>query len=275
MAHVRDLDPGSSALAYYGSELRRLREAAGLTQKQVGDIIYCTGSLVGQIETAKKPPTRTFTERADAALGADGALLRIWPLVSRSALPGWFRPYADLEAKATAIYTFQVQLVHGLLQTEDYARAVLEADRPGNLDELVAGRMERQRILHNENAPFLWMIIGEGVLHQAIGGGPIMRNQLARLLGYRKHPRIHVQVLPFIAGAHAGLPGSFNVLHFEKLPNIAYTEDYGPGNVSFNSLDVSLRSHRYDLLQAAALSLEDSAELIAEVMEDRYGKDQA
>lgn len=272
MAHIRDLDPGSSALAYYGSELRRLREAADLTQKQVGDIIYCTGSLVGQIETARKAPTREFTERVDAALGADGALLRIWPLVSRSALPGWFQPYAEMEAAATSIYTFQVQLVHGLLQTEDYARAVLDADRPSNLDELVTARMERQHLFHRPEPPVLWMILSEAVLHQAIGGPEVMRTQLARLLSLRNHARTHVQVLPFAIGAHAGLPGSFNVLCFDDTPDVAYTEDYDSGHVTINPQDVKGRSHRYDLLQAAALSLEDSAELIAEVMEDRYGE---
>lgn len=99
VVNIRDLDPSASPLDYYGSELRRLREAAGLSQGQLGDVIFCTGSLVGQIETAKKCPTRKFSERADIALGTDGTFSRLVGL--RSQLPAWFQPYAEMEAKAT------------------------------------------------------------------------------------------------------------------------------------------------------------------------------
>jgi len=272
VAHIRDLDPGSSALAYYGSELRRLREAADLTQRQVGDIIYCTGSLVGQIETARKAPTREFTERVDAALGADGALLRIWPLVSRSALPGWFQPYAEMEAAATSIYTFQVQLVHGLLQTEDYARAVLGVLQQDRLDERITARMERQRTLEQASPPVVWMILDEAVLHRPIGSAAVMQGQLDRLLSYRANDSVHIQVLPYAAGSHAGLPGSFTILRFEDTADAAYNEGYDSGQTTVNPSEVKARSLRYDLLQAAALSPKDSAELIAGVMEDRYGE---
>ncbi|MEU8350822.1 MULTISPECIES: helix-turn-helix transcriptional regulator [unclassified Streptomyces] len=272
MAHIRDLDPGSSALAYYGAELRRLREAAGLTQKQVGDIIYCTGSLVGQIETARKAPTREFTERVDAALGAEGALIRLWPLVSRSALPGWFQPYAEMEATATDIFTYQAQLVDGLLQTRDYAYAVLGAIRRVGLPERVAARMERQRLLTLAQPPLIWTVLDEAVLERPIGGREVMRAQLAHLLSFRTSDSVHVQVLPYSAGAHAGLPGSFAILRFDGSPDIAYTEGYDSGVTTVNPAEVRDRSLRYDLLQAAALSPEDSADLIASVMEDRYGE---
>ncbi|KAF4410760.1 helix-turn-helix domain-containing protein [Streptomyces lycii] len=272
MAHIRDLDPGSSALAYYGAELRRLREAAGLTQKQVGDIIYCTGSLVGQIETARKAPTREFTERVDAALGAEGALIRLWPLVSRSALPGWFQPYAEMEATATTIYTYQAQLVHGLLQTDAYARAVLGVLSKDRLDERASARLERQSILQRKGRPVLWAILGEGVLHQAVGGPEVMRGQLAHLLSYRHDDWVHIQVLPFAAGTHAGQLGSFNILRFDDAPDIAYSEGYDGGRTTIDPQQVGDRSLRYDLLQAAALSLDKSADLIASVMEDRYGE---
>lgn len=125
MANIQTLDPDASPLAYYGGELRRQREAQGLTQPQLGTIIFCTGSLVGQIETTKKIPTRDFSERVDAALGTDGTFSRLVGLVLRSQLPTWFQPYADMEAKAAYISTYQAQVVYGLLQTEEYARALL------------------------------------------------------------------------------------------------------------------------------------------------------
>ncbi|MFD5115068.1 helix-turn-helix domain-containing protein [Streptomyces sp. NPDC058391] len=272
MSTIRELDPSASPLDYFGAELRRLREAANLNQKQLGAIIYCTGSLIGQIETARKVPTRPFAERVDAALGTGGALSRLVPLVLRSQLPPWFQQYAEMEARATYISTFQMQLAYGLLQTEEYARAVLGADWPRNLDELVAARMERQRILQRENAPLIWVVLSEAVLYQEIGGREVMRNQLAHLLSYREAEWVQIQVLPFSAGAHAGLMGSFNLLRFDDDPDIAYTEGYETGHPSANPQDVKARSLRYDHLQAAALSVEESAELIARVLEERYGE---
>ncbi|MGQ4422081.1 helix-turn-helix domain-containing protein, partial [Streptomyces violaceoruber] len=100
VANIQSLDPTASPLDYYGWELRRQREAHGLKQGQLGDIIFCTGSLVGQIETTKKVPTRDFSERVDAALGTDGLFSRLIGLVLRSQLPTWFQPYAEMEAKA-------------------------------------------------------------------------------------------------------------------------------------------------------------------------------
>ena len=100
MTNINVLDPGASPLDYYGFELRRLREAAELTQRQLGDILNYTGSLVGQIETARKVPTREFSERVDAALGTGGLLSRLVPLVMRTQLPAWFQQVAELESRA-------------------------------------------------------------------------------------------------------------------------------------------------------------------------------
>ncbi|MFI1400040.1 helix-turn-helix domain-containing protein [Streptomyces sp. NPDC020681] len=270
MTHIRDLDPSASPLDYYGAELRRLREAADLNQKQLGGIIYCTGSLVGQIETARKVPTREFSERVDAALGTEGALSRLVGLVLRSQLPSWFQPYADLESRATYLSTFQAQLVYGLLQTEAYARAVLGVRTEENLDARVAARMERQRILERDSPPLMWVVLSEAVLHQETGGRKVMREQLDRLLELRKREWVKVQILPFAAGAHTGLMGSFNILRFDDDPDLVYTEDFLQGHMTANSQALREGSLRYDHLQAAALSLDDSAALIARVMEERY-----
>ncbi|MDQ0943859.1 hypothetical protein QFZ67_005564 [Streptomyces sp. V1I1] len=159
----------------------------------------------------------------------------------------------------------------GLLQTEAYARAVLGVRTDENLDAKVAARMERQRILERENPPLSWVVLSEAVLHQEIGGRDVMRNQLAHLLGLRGREWVQVQILPFEAGAHAGLPGSFTVLRFEGDPDLVYTEDFVQGHMTANPQALREGSLRYDHLQAAALSEEDSAALIARVMEERYG----
>ncbi|MCI3931925.1 helix-turn-helix domain-containing protein [Streptomyces sp. AN091965] len=271
MVRINELDPSASPLDFYGSELRRLREGAGLNQAELGGCIFCTGSLVGQVETAKKVPTREFSERVDAALGTDGLFSRLVGLVLRSQLPSWFQAYAEMEAKATYISTFQVQLVHGLLQTERYARAVLATGMPNNLDDLVAARMDRQRILERERPPLTLVTLDEAVLHRPIGGRAIMREQLRHLLDCQQRRWVRIQVLPYSAGEHTGLDGWFNLLRFDDDPEIVYTEDLISGHMTANPETIRDASLRYANLQAAALSVEHSAELITRVMEERYG----
>ncbi|WP_406402889.1 helix-turn-helix domain-containing protein [Streptomyces sp. NBC_00879] len=271
MVNIRDLDPSASPLDYYGSELRRLREDAGLKQGELGVSVFCTASLVGQIETARKVPTRDFSERVDAALGTGGVFSRLVGLVLRSQLPSWFQAYAEMEARAAYISSFQAEVVDGLLQTEGYARAVLGVRNEENLDAKVAARMERQRILDRDSPPLMWVVLSEAVLHQEIGGREVMRNQLAHMLDLQGREWVKVQILPFEAGAHAGVMGSFYLLRFDDDPDLVYTEDFVQGHMTANPQALREGSLRYDHLQAAALSVEDSAALIARVMEERYG----
>ncbi|MFJ7203321.1 helix-turn-helix domain-containing protein [Streptomyces sp. NPDC098789] len=271
MVNIRDLDPSASPLDYYGFELRRLRQEAALKQHALGSIIFCTGSLIGQIETARKVPTRDFSERVDAALGTDGMFSRLVGLVLRSQLPTWFQAYAEMEAKAAYISSFQAQLVYGLLQTPEYARALLGVRTDDGLDAKVEARMDRQRILQRENPPLMWVVMSEAVLHQEVGGREVMRNQLAHLLTLERREWVQVQILPFGVGAHVGLDGSFTVLRFDDDPDIVYTEDFVQGHMTANPQALREGSLRYDHLQATALSVGDSAALIARVMEERYG----
>lgn len=270
--HIRELDPSASPLDYYGFELRRAREAAGLTQQALGSIVFCTGSLVGQVETTLRVPTREFSERVDAALGTDGTFSRLVGLVLRNQLPSWFQPFAELESKASYLSTYQCQLIYGLLQTEEYARAVIGVEHSDRLDELVAARLDRQRILERQDPPVLWVVLDEAVLHRETGGREIMRGQLAHLLGLFGRPWLEIQVLPFSAGQHAGMMGSFTLLRFDSDPDVHYSESYDQGHMTANPSVIKERSVGYARLQAAALSPRDSAALIARVMEERYGE---
>ncbi|MFH9958877.1 Scr1 family TA system antitoxin-like transcriptional regulator [Streptomyces roseolus] len=271
MVNIRSLDPSASPLDYYGYELRRLREEAGLSQSQLGDILYCTGSLIGQIETTRKVPTREFSERLDAALMTGGFFTRLVGLVLKSQLPSWFRPYAELEQKATYLCSFQAQLVHGLLQTEDYAQAVMSVRFENDVETLVAARIERQRILDRENPPLLWFVMSEAALRQEVGGRQVMRDQLTHLLTMQEREWVKIQVLPFAVGAHAGQPGSFTLLRFDDDPDLVYTEDFVQGHMTVDSAAFKQGTLRYDHLRAAALSVEDSSALITRVMEEHYG----
>ncbi len=162
-------------------------------------------------------------------------------------------------------------MVYGLLQTEEYARAVLATGMPDDLNGLVAARVERQRILDREQPPLTWVVLDESVLLRPIGSREVMRRQLAHLLELTGHRWMHVQVLPNTAGAHASLDGTFNLLRFDDDPDIIYTEDLISGHMTANPEILREASRRYARLQAAALSVEDSVALIARVLEERYG----
>lgn len=270
MANIKRLDPGASPLHYFGAELRRLREGAGLTLEQLGGIVFLTGSMIGQIETAAKIPKEEHVPRLDAALGASGALTRAWEMAKRHRLPAWYQHTAQMEATAQEIRVFQAQLVHGLLQTRDYARAVLSVMHQAELEVKVEARLDRQRILTRADPPVLWVVLDESVLHREVGGPKVMRGQLAHLLRYRSVDEVQIQILPFTSGAHTGVQGSFEIFSFDDQATVAYTEGYNEGWATANPKDLRERSLRYDLLRATALSPAESAILIARVLKERY-----
>ncbi|GGT82480.1 hypothetical protein GCM10010244_03650 [Streptomyces coeruleorubidus] len=149
---------------------------------------------------------------------------------------------------------------------------MLATGMPDNLDDMVAARMERQRILKREQPPLTLVVLDEAALHRPIGSRELMRNQLAHLLSFRDQRWVNIQVLPFGAGEHASLVGSFNALRFDDDPEIVYTEDMISGHMTANPDTVREAARRNASLQAAVLSVRDSAALIARVMEERYGE---
>jgi hypothetical protein len=159
-----------------------------------------------------------------------------------------------------------------LLQTEAYARAVLGVEQTDKLDEMVAARMDRQLILRREQPPVLWTVLDEAALYRQIGGREVMRDQLEHLLGLFGQPWTHLQILPFSAGQHAAMMGSFTLLRFDGDPDIHCSESYDQGHMTANPDVIRERSVGYARLQADALSERESAALIARVMEERYGE---
>jgi transcriptional regulator with XRE-family HTH domain len=268
MAAPRELDPASSVLAFFGAELRRLRTQAGVSQEDLAQQIAYSASLVGMIETARRAPARDFAERCDAALDTGGALARLWPLVSQEALPRWFRPFAEIEREATSLRTWEPLIVPGLLQTEDYARALITGWQPGDgadtVEQQVSARMERQHLLDRASPPLIWAIIGEAALRNQVGGPPVLHDQLTRLLDTEAaHPRLIIQVIPFAAGAHPGLEGPLVLITRRDDPDIAYLEVQGRGHVVDRADDVTRYGLLYDMLRAVALPPDASREMIA------------
>jgi transcriptional regulator with XRE-family HTH domain len=254
-------------LAYFGAELRRLRAAAGISQEDLAQQISYSASLVGMIETARRAPARDFAERCDGVLATGGTLARLWPLVSQEALPRWFRPFAEIERKATSIRTWEPLIVPGLLQTEDYARALITGWLPGDgaesVEQQVAARIERQHLLDRADPPLIWAIIGEAALRNPVGSTAIQQAQLTRLLDTdATHPRLIIQVVPLAAGAHPGLEGPIVLVARRGEPDVVYLEVQGRGHETDRADEVAHYALLYDMLRAVALPPDASREMI-------------
>lgn len=221
-------------------------------------------------------------DAAEAVVGvARQARQRGWWHTYSDAVPDWFSTFVGMESDASAIRTFEPQNVPGLLQTEDYARAAIMADaasrQPQEIDRLVALRMDRQALLTSDDAPQFLAVLDESVLRRVIGGRQVMREQIERLLEATKQTNIVIQILPFDAGAHAGLNGAFVILDFPPLPEsypgaandkVVYT-DYLLGSLYLEQpADVAAYTAVFEQIRAEALSAERSREMLRKIGKD-------
>jgi len=268
MTVSRDAD--NMALALFAAELRAARSQAGLSQEELAIKISYSTSLVAMIEGMRRVPQLDFAMRLDEALGTPGTFARLHALVTGEAYPAWFRPYVELEKTAVSLRSWQPLVIDGLLQTEDYARAVLRGARPNDsdaaIDQLVGARLDRQAILAQDAPPTLWVIIDEGVLRRPVGESGVMAAQLDRLLTAARDPKVTVQVIPSAAGAHPGLLGPFVIAGFATAPDVAYLDNALSGQIVERREDVAHMAMLYDTLRAVALAPRASADLITEVV---------
>ncbi len=273
----KDLDGASHPRAFFGAEVRRLREAAGLTQQELGQRLYVSGSYIGQLEVGSRwPRRREQAEDLDRALNTDGHLARVWDLADRAPeYPDYFVDLAKREPLATKIEHFSASVIYGLLQTPDYARALFRADGPywskAEINERALARVNRAGILGDTEDPTdlqLWEIVDEAALRRPVGGPEIMRAQLLHLADLMDTHRIVLQVLPFACGAHALTGGSVTVMEFTDLPTVAYVEGPHAGQVLTNQAKVRDVRLSYDLVRAAALSPEASLAFLESVLKE-------
>lgn len=231
-----------------------------MTQEQLAAKMYVSKSLVAMVETCQRPPRRDFATAADDALGTEGRFDRMREnLLRGEATPEWFRPWVDFEREATEIIFFQPLLVPGLLQTEGYARALLEGGSPDQAENLLAARMERQQVLDTANVS---VVVDEPVLHRQIGGPEVMHRQLRHLAD----TSAVVQVLPSDAETYAHLLGAFTLASVDGA-KIGYVETPGRGYVVDTAEVVSKIQRRWDIIRGEALPRRQSRELILEVAE--------
>ncbi|MEV6341858.1 helix-turn-helix transcriptional regulator [Actinoplanes sp. NPDC051851] len=226
-----------------GSQLRKLRESRGITREAAGYEIRASGSKISRMELGRV----SFKERDVAdlltmygvvdseereqliALARQANNPGWWQHLS-DVLPGWFQSYLGLEAAASLIRTYEIQFVPGLLQTPEYARAVIMLGHAGasaeEINRRVDLRRQRQQVLTRAGGPQLWAVIDEAVLRRPIGGVDVMRAQIEALIEASKQPNVRLQIIPFQAGGHAAAGGPFAILRFPEpeLPDVVYVE---------------------------------------------------
>lgn len=265
------------------AELRRLRAAADLSREDASEQTGINNATLYRIETARaRPQKRTLTTLLN--LYAVGTEQReyLTTLCRDAAKQGWLRPYhSDLpeeysayisfEAEAAGVRNYESLFVPGLLQTEDYALAVVRGGLPsatdGEVADRVQARMERQGVLTKDAPLRLWAIVDEAALRRVVGGADVMRAQLLHLVEAVKAPNVTFQVIPFGAGAHPGMPGSFVLVDFSDPMDTDLIHIDSMAGDLFLEADADVRRYAsiFDNLRAIALSPDDSASLIAEL----------
>ncbi|MBB5085034.1 helix-turn-helix domain-containing protein [Nonomuraea sp. NPDC050790] len=282
--------PGSGPTALrilLGSQLRRLREAKGVTREEAGHLIRGSESKISRMELGRVG----FKERDVADLltlygvsdnQARSAVLDLvgtanepgWWHRFNDILPSWFQAYVGLEEAAERIRTYEVQFVPGLLQTKEYAKAVVTAGSAGisaeEISRRVDVRLERQRVLDRPDGPVFWAVIDEAALRRPIGGAEVMRAQLEHLIEQMRQPNITVQVMPFDFGGHSAEGGAFSILRFpdRELPDVVYVEQLASALYLDKREDVDRYTEVMERLCAVSTTPDETVELLRTIADE-------
>ncbi|MGW0498280.1 helix-turn-helix domain-containing protein [Streptomyces sp. NPDC003007] len=279
MPGSRDLDPSASPRALLGAELRHAREKAGLSQEELGQRLFVSGSFIGQLEAGTRRLQAEYARLLDEKLRTGDFFLRNCGAAAKSKYREHFAEAAEAETLATAIREYASMLIPGLLQTPPYVRAVSRAYLPSAaeeaIEELVTGRMERARILDDPTKPLLWTVVDEAALRRVTGGPEVMAGALRHLIGLIRQNRVIVQVLPFDAGAHPGMQGCVRLMDFDDAPPLVYLEGVDTGRLEDDPATVARYRLYFELLTASALSPQKSLALIEAMAQDYDHEEQA
>lgn len=270
-----------------GAELRRYREAAGVTIDMVAERLGCSTSKVSRIETGHTTATpRDVVDMLDIYGVPDRETEELVEIAREARQKGWWHPYSTvlvgayvgLEAAARSVRAYEQQVIPGLLQTEEYAVAMIRAarlsDTPREIDRRVHVRLARQSLLIQDDSIDLWVVLDEAVLSRPVGGDAVMRDQLVRLIEAQDLPNVTIQILPFAAGAHAGMDGTFAILDFPDAedPDVVYAEN-ATGGLFLEKSDELKKYHSiFDTISSAALTPEESTKMIEMLVEEPLWK---
>ncbi|MGY1897164.1 helix-turn-helix domain-containing protein [Nocardia gipuzkoensis] len=264
-----------------GGRLRQLREGCGISREAAGDAIRGSHAKISRLELGRTGfKERDLRDLLSLYGVVDPAERETYFELARRAndpgwwqhysdlLPAWFETYLGLEQAATTIRTYEAQFVPGLLQTADYARAVIQLGNSDETERRVAIRMRRQEILDRVAAATLWAVIDENALRRPVGGMEVLREQIEHLLVMADRPSIRIQVLPYSAGGHSAAGGPFSILRFPEpeLADIVYTEQLTSSLYFDKQRDVELYMSVMNRLSVEALSPVDSVRFLRDLL---------
>ncbi|URN18226.1 MULTISPECIES: helix-turn-helix domain-containing protein [Streptomyces] len=260
---------GTGMLSVFGRQLKLLRDRAGMDRAKFGSLTGYSPSTIAAFEQGRRIPPPRFIDKADELLEAGGVLSAGKEEVARAQYPAFFRDAARLEAEAAVLQVYAVQAVPGLLQTEEYARAVFAMWRPrlerDVIEQRLAARLARQGIFRR-SAPHLSFVIEEAVLLRPLGGEAVWKGQLEQILLIEEKRNVEIQVMPLCRHEHAGLAGPFTLMELREGRRIAYAEVQGDSRVHTARQKVRELECTYGSLRAQARTPAESRSLIEELL---------
>ncbi|GAA2424812.1 helix-turn-helix transcriptional regulator [Actinomadura vinacea] len=270
MPSIESLDPDTSIRDWIADDLRFYRERDNLSQSEIGRIIGASRHTVSNIEHARSGwnLNEDQARRLDSHFDLNHHFMRLVRYARNAHTADWSKQHVTYEQRASLIKTYEALVVPGLLQTPDYARALLEAGRVRDPEASAERRVSRQAVLAKTAPPDLWVIMSENTLDWPVGGPSVMREQLAKLLDMAERPNISVRLLPRSVGAHEALEGSFKVMTVHE-GDVVYMEACGGGRTAVDVTDVASLRVRFDRIGQDALPRNRSRDLIRQAME-RY-----
>ncbi|ATW48925.1 helix-turn-helix domain-containing protein [Streptomyces peucetius] len=266
-----DLEDDSGAvIAAVGRQIRLWREAAGMRAAELGAAIGYGENQVYKVETGKRIPKPEFLDKVDEVLGAGGKLAAMKKDVAEARYPKKVRDLARLEAEAVELGAYGNHNMHGLLQTEEYARALYEMRRPSfsrdQVDRYVAGRMARQEILQRQPLTTLTFVQEEVTIKRPLGGRAVARRQLEHLLGIGQLRNVEIQVMPTDREDHAGMGGQLQLLKFDDGTAVAHWEGQLSNRLTSDPKEVRIIELRYGIIRAQALTPRESLAFIEKAL---------
>ncbi|MFJ5307668.1 helix-turn-helix domain-containing protein [Streptomyces sp. NPDC088350] len=265
-----EAEAGSGVLHVFGRQLKRFRVRAGMERAQLGALTGYSASTIASYEQGRRIPSGRFIAQADEVLGAEGVLSEFIEDMERAQYPAFFQDAAALEKKAVALHFFAVQGVPGLLQTEEYARAVFTMRRPlldeVTIEQRVEARLARQKVFAQKPEPTMSFVMEESVVRKRLGGSAVWRGQLEQILlvGERRH--VQIQIMPDAREEHAALAGPFSLIETEKGRRIAYVEAHRHSRLFTDRTTVRELEEQYSLLRAQALTPRESLALVEKLL---------
>jgi transcriptional regulator with XRE-family HTH domain len=273
-----------------GAQLRRLRNAKSISREQAADAIRASEWKIHRLENGQV----SFKERDVVDLLrlygiSDPGEVAGFVILAREAnqpgwwhqyndlLPQWFKTYVDLESAAVLIRSYEAQFVPGLLQTEEYMRAVIHGahleESSEGVERRIALRLARQVLLTRKRAPRLWAVVDEGALRRPVGGPEVLRAQLERLIETAELPNVTLQVLPFAAGAHPAMIGAFSILRFPEpeLPDVVYLEHLTNALYLDKRDEVEEYLHVIETIALRAARPDRTVEILARILKENEG----